>query len=93
MAPATSDRVSDIRAGHRRHAERKRQVLKRTQRENLIGHFKAGRSVSPVEAQVVYGIMRLAARVFDLEREGYSIKRVTRVDGKGQRYTRYSLVR
>ena len=46
--------------------------------------------VTPLMALAEIGSMRLAARIFDLRREGHDI-RMTVVEGNGKRYARYVL--
>ena len=44
-----------------------------TQKERVLSHLKENNYISPMEALGLYGIMRLAAIVFDLKCEGYNI--------------------
>jgi hypothetical protein len=57
----------------------------------ILGHLEKRGSISPVEAQVSYGDMRLAARIFELREVGYDIKTTMKRDEGGHNYARYSL--
>lgn len=46
-----------------------------TQCERILKYIDDFGSINPLEAMVDLGIMRLAARVSDLKKEGYPIKR------------------
>jgi hypothetical protein len=48
-----------------------------------------GRSLSPLEALGLYGVFRLAARVFELKDMGVDIRKVTKVDINGKQYAEY----
>jgi hypothetical protein len=60
-----------------------------TQIETLIRHFKEVGTITNMEAQSVYKIRALPRRISDLEKRGYSFKRVRKSDLTGQRYVRY----
>lgn len=62
-----------------------------TQNEALLEHFKKGRTITPLEAVGVYGIFRLASRVFDLRSLGHDIVTTTKIDPRGKMYAEYSL--
>ena len=66
-----------------------------TQCEQIINHIQEHGSITPLEAMDNYGIMRLASRICDLQKQGYKIKRETVEDhnrfGEVVRYTRYFL--
>jgi hypothetical protein len=65
--------------------------MKRTQRDKLLDlfHIRGQRGVTPLDALEYADCMRLAARVWDLRREGFDIRSET-VPGKP--YDRYWLV-
>lgn len=44
-----------------------------TQTELVLNHLQTRGSISPLEAQAEYSIMRLGARIYDLKRRGYHI--------------------
>lgn len=67
-----------------------------SQKRRLALHLAEGMSISPAEALKVYGIDRLAARIFDLKRSlafaglGGQISMVVKRDPLGKRYARYT---
>lgn len=64
-----------------------------TQTKVLLEHFQAGKSITPIEALVQFGIYRLSARIKDLRDDGHEIvtDMVTSVNARGEkkRYARY----
>jgi hypothetical protein len=62
-----------------------------TQNDTLLNHMLTGRSISPLEALGLYGVFRLAARVFELKGMGVDIQKVTKVDINGKQYAEYSI--
>lgn len=60
-----------------------------TQTETLKSHFRLRGSISDLEARGVYGIQRLATRVFELKAGGMQIQSVRRKDPTGRPYVRY----
>lgn len=63
---------------------------KRTQCELIMGHLRAGYSITPLEALDKFGCQRLAARIDDLQRRGLAIKHEL-VRERGKTFARYSL--
>jgi hypothetical protein len=57
----------------------------------ILSHLEKRGSISPVEAHVSYGDMRLAARIHELREVGYDIKTTMKRDEGGHNYARYSL--
>jgi hypothetical protein len=62
-----------------------------TQNDTLLNHMLTGRSISPLEALGLYGVFRLAARMFELKAMGVDIQKVTKVDINGKQYAEYSI--
>ncbi len=62
-----------------------------TQNNTLLKHMMTGRSISPLEALGLYGVFRLAARMFELKSIGVDIQKVTKVDINGKQYAEYSV--
>lgn len=62
-----------------------------TQNDTLLNHMMTGRSISPLEALGLYGVFRLAARMFELKAKGVDIQKVTKVDINGKQYAEYSI--
>ena len=65
-----------------------------TQCERIIRHLNDYGSITSLEAMREYGIMRLASRISDLRRRGYTIK-VESIEGVNRynektRYARYT---
>lgn len=46
---------------------------KKGQKEQILAHIEKYGSITPLEAQQFYGCMRLGARIWDLQRDGYDI--------------------
>lgn len=64
--------------------------LKPSARKVLAHLFRRG-SISPIEAQVSYGLTRLAAAVHELRNSGYPIRTDLKKDEAGHRYARYRM--
>ena len=45
----------------------------KSQNEKILAYLKMGRAIDPLTAIQKFGIMRLAARVYDLKRDGFNI--------------------
>ena len=69
--------------------------MKNSQADRLLNHFKAGGTVTSLEAYQQHGITQLAARITELEIEGCIINRawikVTNRFGEECRVKEYSL--
>ena len=60
------------------------------QTTELVNYFEGvDSSITPLIAQKVLGIERLASRVWDLKQLGYQIEKITKRDFTGKRYTEY----
>lgn len=68
-----------------------------TQSDRILRHLEAFGSITQGEALRDYGIMRLASRINDLKRRGYSIDTElctgTNRFGEKTRYARYRMVK
>lgn len=62
-----------------------------SQKTTVLKHLKRGEHLTPLEAIGLYGIYRLAARIYDLRGEGYNINTDVRTDARGRPYSRYTL--
>ena len=62
-----------------------------SQKDLIFEHLRTQGSISPVEALVVHGIARLAARVQELRDGGLHIITTMSRDFNGRRYARYTL--
>jgi hypothetical protein len=65
--------------------------MSESQTERILGHLKAGRSLTALEALDLYGCFRLAARINDLKEEGWRIISTPFKTPGGARLARYSL--
>lgn len=67
-----------------------------TQAERVLKYMRAFGSITQLEAIRDISCMRLGARIFDLKREGYAIKKETETSknryGEDTSYARYRLV-
>ena len=67
-----------------------------TQNEMILNHLRENRSITPLEALHKYGCMRLGARVYDLKRMGFKIRKTVEVRknaaGQEKHYARYWMV-
>ena len=57
----------------------------------ILAHLRKEGSISPMEALVIFGIMRLAPAIHDLRAAGHEIKTDIRTDTQGKHYARYTL--
>lgn len=68
-----------------------------TQKQRLLGYLQTHESINPLTAWKVLGIYRLASRVSDLKRDGFSIekrrKNVTNQFGENCRVADYYLIK
>lgn len=74
-----------------------REAEKETQKGIILAHLQANGSITGAEGIYTYGITRVAARIKDLERDGFCFHRVReqRLDERGKEighHTRYFLL-
>jgi len=62
-----------------------------SQKQTILNHLKGGSHITPLEAIGLYGVYRLAARIFELRSEGIEIKTDVKRDSIGRPYSRYTL--
>lgn len=66
-----------------------------TQTEKILRHLREHGSITPLDAMQEYGIMRLASRICDIKKAGYSVVKETEKSknryGEPVRYARYRL--
>ena len=62
-----------------------------TQRNDILGYLKTGRTLTPLEALNRFGCFRLGARIYDLKKEGHKI-RSKQVAFNGKHVAEYSLI-
>jgi len=61
---------------------------KQSQCRQILEYLSAGYSLTPLQALIKIGTMRLGARVWDLRQQGYDIK-MEMVSDNGKRYAKY----
>jgi Helix-turn-helix domain len=61
------------------------------QARKILSHLLKGLTISPLEAQNVYAVYRLAASIHELREAGYKIRTQNKHDQAGHKYARYSL--
>ena len=68
--------------------------MRTSQANKIINYLEQGGSLSQIEALRLFGCGRLAARISDIKKRGYSIRTATEVyrgdDGEYKSYARYS---
>lgn len=64
-----------------------------TQASQVLAHLQAGKSITPVVAQTVYGIFRLSSVIEDLRQAGHEIDCVMKHDETGKQYGDYRIRR
>lgn len=62
-----------------------------TQVQVVYQHLKEFGTISPLEAQHVYGVQRLASRIDELRHVGVGIITHMKKDARGHRYAEYVL--
>jgi hypothetical protein len=62
-----------------------------TQCEQILRHLRQEGSITQREAARRYEIYRLAARIYDLRREGHQIEKELETSDTGKSYARYYL--
>lgn len=62
-----------------------------TQNNQILNHFKSETSITPLIALGLYGIFRLAARIYELKALGHKITTGLKYDANGKSYAEYSL--
>jgi hypothetical protein len=61
------------------------------QARKILAHLLAGKPITPLKAQTVYGVYRLAASIFEIRAQGYNVEAIQCTDEGGHKYARYSL--
>ena len=66
-----------------------------TQCDEILAHLESGKPITQREALSLYGVARLGARIWELSRQGHSIRRelveVKKRNGKITRVASYTL--
>ena len=66
--------------------------MKQSQLAALLAWLEAGDEITPLDALRAFGAMRLGARVYDLKRQGYDIRKHMVETPSGARVASYWLV-
>jgi len=61
-----------------------------TQEKQILNHLQSGKTITPLEALRLFGCFRLAARIFNLRKKGYTIK-TNYVTRKNKTFAKYEL--
>lgn len=75
---STSDLVTDMGLGK--------------QARTILAHLKQGKTITNMEAMLVYHVSRLSDVIFKLRNAGYDIAMTMKVDAVGGKYASYKLV-
>jgi hypothetical protein len=57
----------------------------------ILGHMEKGKTITPVEALIVYGIGRLSDCILKIRNAGMTVNMVMCKDERGRKYGKYSL--
>ena len=63
----------------------------KSQNEMILSHLMRHGQLTPIKALHLYGVARLAARIFELRNQGQQIKSVIARDPNGRQYAIYWL--
>lgn len=63
------------------------------QARKILRHLEKHKSITPLEALGVYGVFRLAARVFELRKQGFDVVTIYNRDENDKPYAKYMLAR
>ena len=61
------------------------------QARKVLRHLEQHGSISNMEALIVYSIPRLAACVYELRKQGFTVVTDVLKDAQGHKYSRYSM--
>ena len=61
------------------------------QAKTILRHLEKGKSITPMESLIVYGIYRLSDCIFKLRNAGHDILTADRTDERGKKYGEYRL--
>jgi len=64
-----------------------------TQLQKVQQHLESGRTLTPLEALGLYGIMRLSHHILVLRQQGYDISMTMKTARTGVRYGEYKLLK
>jgi Helix-turn-helix domain len=61
------------------------------QAKTILRHLEKGKSITPMESLIVYGIYRLSDCILKIRRAGHDVLTYDRQDERGKKYGEYSL--
>lgn len=64
---------------------------KGTKRESVLNYLKTGKTITPLEAMLMFNSYRLATIIHDLRQEGYDIETIDTETEGGVRFATYKL--
>lgn len=64
----------------------------KSQNSLILKHLQSGKSITPIEALVLYGSLRLSGRIYELKERGYKIKTEIIEINSGKRVAKYTLI-
>jgi len=62
-----------------------------SQASKILEHLKSGHRLTPLDALDLFGCFRLAARIFELRKQGWNIQELTIATSSGKKVAEYSL--
>ena len=62
-----------------------------TQTDQVYRHFTQGRSLTPLSALNLFGVMRLGARIWEIRQRGFKVRSTLVRLQNGKHVARYSL--
>lgn len=67
---------------------------RKTQADTILAHLQGadGKTITPMEAMLVYHVSRLSDVIFKLRNRGWIIHMEEKKDGVGAKYASYSLI-
>ncbi len=61
------------------------------QAKTILRHLERGKSITPMESLIVYGIYRLSDCIYKIRTAGHDVRTVGRQDLRGKKYGEYRL--
>lgn len=63
-----------------------------SQKQTVLDHLLAGKTLTPLKARAVFRIERLAARIHELKKDGVNITTTVKTDESGRDYAEYRIL-
>lgn len=61
------------------------------QAKTILRHLERGKTITPMESLIVYGIYRLSDCIYKIRNAGHDVLTVDRQDERGKKYGEYKL--